>query len=152
MRMCGYGLPGYGAHRRRGRWRRGRGCRVRDVCWQKRDDRRLYRLGCSHDYVNLDRVSDRVAPHPASAMSLSHSQVEAGRPPLLAPALLTVLQALHGSLPPFSPSVPTGLLPYLAFVLLAATFGLAFYFSTSVPAHCSAVRHHPLTCLLCSSS
>ncbi|EIN13272.1 hypothetical protein PUNSTDRAFT_128959 [Punctularia strigosozonata HHB-11173 SS5] len=47
-------------------------------------------------------------------MSLTHSQVE----------------ALHRGLPPFSPSVPTELLPYLAFVLLAATFGLAFYFST----------------------
>ena len=43
------------------------------------------------------------------------------------------LQALHKSTPAFSPTIPTALLPYLAFFLLAATFGLAFYFSTYVP-------------------
>ncbi|KAI0063050.1 hypothetical protein BV25DRAFT_1915384 [Artomyces pyxidatus] len=37
---------------------------------------------------------------------------------------------LHKSLPPFSPLVPVALLPYIAFLLLTATFGLAFYFST----------------------
>lgn len=43
-------------------------------------------------------------------------------------------QTLHASLPSFAPLVPVALLPYLAFVLLTATFTLAFYFSTSVPA------------------
>ncbi|KAH9920343.1 uncharacterized protein B0H18DRAFT_881225, partial [Fomitopsis serialis] len=32
--------------------------------------------------------------------------------------------------PSVCPSVPVGLLPYLAFVLLTATFVLAFYYST----------------------
>ncbi|KIY61743.1 hypothetical protein CYLTODRAFT_433506 [Cylindrobasidium torrendii FP15055 ss-10] len=40
------------------------------------------------------------------------------------------LKALHASLPPFSPIVPTSLLPTLALVLLFATFVLGFYFST----------------------
>ncbi|KAI0638893.1 hypothetical protein C8Q77DRAFT_1213628 [Trametes polyzona] len=40
------------------------------------------------------------------------------------------VQALHKATPPFAPYIPTGLLPYIAFVLLGATFGLAFYFST----------------------
>ncbi|KAA1468299.1 hypothetical protein DENSPDRAFT_833543 [Dentipellis sp. KUC8613] len=40
------------------------------------------------------------------------------------------IKHLHRTLPTFSPYVPIGLLPYLAFVLLTATFGLAFYFST----------------------
>ncbi|PFH48203.1 hypothetical protein AMATHDRAFT_150366 [Amanita thiersii Skay4041] len=40
------------------------------------------------------------------------------------------LKALHASLPPFSPSVPVALLPYLAFLLLGLTFALAFYSST----------------------
>ncbi|KAI0668600.1 hypothetical protein C8Q78DRAFT_1045098 [Trametes maxima] len=40
------------------------------------------------------------------------------------------IQALHKSAPAFSPFVPVALLPYLAFILLGATFALAFYFST----------------------
>ncbi|EJF58840.1 hypothetical protein BD309DRAFT_988919 [Dichomitus squalens] len=40
------------------------------------------------------------------------------------------IQSLHKSTPAFSPTIPTFLLPYLAFLLLAATFALAFYFST----------------------
>lgn len=40
-------------------------------------------------------------------------------------------QSLHKNISSFSPYIPVGLLPYLAFVLLTATFGLAFYFSTS---------------------
>ncbi|KAH7884095.1 hypothetical protein F5I97DRAFT_1938696 [Phlebopus sp. FC_14] len=40
------------------------------------------------------------------------------------------IQALHKSLPPFSPYVSASLLPYIAFVLLTSTFVLAFYFST----------------------
>ncbi|KAI8983285.1 hypothetical protein BD414DRAFT_490456 [Trametes punicea] len=40
------------------------------------------------------------------------------------------VQALHKSTPPFSPYVPVALLPYFAFLLLGATFALAFYFST----------------------
>lgn len=42
------------------------------------------------------------------------------------------LQELHQTLPPFQPIIPVSLLPYLAFILLTLTFGLAFYFSTSV--------------------
>jgi hypothetical protein len=45
---------------------------------------------------------------------------------------LTVSQALHKSLPAFSPYIPVALLPYVALVLLAATFALTFYFSTFV--------------------
>ena len=41
-------------------------------------------------------------------------------------------QALHKSAPAFAPAIPVSLLPYLAFFLLVATFGLAFYFSTYV--------------------
>jgi len=37
---------------------------------------------------------------------------------------------LHKTVPAFSPYVPVGLLSYLAFLLLTATFGLAFYFTT----------------------
>ncbi|KAF9235851.1 hypothetical protein BU15DRAFT_77573 [Melanogaster broomeanus] len=40
------------------------------------------------------------------------------------------IQALHKSLPPFSPYVSASLLPYIALVLLVSTFALAFYFST----------------------
>ncbi|PCH33155.1 hypothetical protein WOLCODRAFT_159867 [Wolfiporia cocos MD-104 SS10] len=40
------------------------------------------------------------------------------------------IQALHRTLPSFAPHVSVGLLPYLAFILLGATFVLAFYFST----------------------
>ncbi|KAI0641082.1 hypothetical protein C8Q79DRAFT_1014507 [Trametes meyenii] len=47
--------------------------------------------------------------------------------------------ALHKSTPAFSPLVPVALLPYLAFILLSATFVLTFYFSTlpkeKIPAH-----------------
>ncbi|KAK7688025.1 hypothetical protein QCA50_008395 [Cerrena zonata] len=40
------------------------------------------------------------------------------------------IQALHKAIPPFSPYIAVGLLPYIAFFLLVATFGLTFYFST----------------------
>ncbi|OCH94211.1 hypothetical protein OBBRIDRAFT_789548 [Obba rivulosa] len=40
------------------------------------------------------------------------------------------IQALHKASPAFSPYIPVGLLPYLAFLLLSSTFALAFYFST----------------------
>ncbi|KAH9949465.1 hypothetical protein B0H21DRAFT_114089 [Amylocystis lapponica] len=39
-------------------------------------------------------------------------------------------QALYTTVPSFAPLFPVGLLPYLAFALLTATFALAFYFST----------------------
>ncbi|KAI0358867.1 hypothetical protein OH77DRAFT_1493860 [Trametes cingulata] len=42
----------------------------------------------------------------------------------------SAVQALHRSAPSFSPYIPVGLLPYIAFLLLGATFALAFYFST----------------------
>ena len=41
-------------------------------------------------------------------------------------------QAIHDAATPFSPLIPTSLLPYIAFILLTATFGLGFYFTTSV--------------------
>jgi len=44
------------------------------------------------------------------------------------------LKALHYSLPPFAPVIPTNLLPYLTAGLLIPTFALAFYFST-IPKH-----------------
>ncbi|KAG8688398.1 hypothetical protein FRC11_005477, partial [Ceratobasidium sp. 423] len=40
------------------------------------------------------------------------------------------IKALHESLPAFAPLIPTGALPYIAFVLLTSTFALGFYFST----------------------
>ncbi|EAU93240.1 hypothetical protein CC1G_11222 [Coprinopsis cinerea okayama7 len=39
-------------------------------------------------------------------------------------------KALHNAHPPFSPLIPVSLLPWLALILLAATFSLTFYFST----------------------
>ncbi|EMD41500.1 hypothetical protein CERSUDRAFT_90065 [Gelatoporia subvermispora B] len=44
------------------------------------------------------------------------------------------IEVLHKAVPAFSPYIPVGLLPYIAFILLSATFALGFYFSTSVPA------------------
>src|SRR6266702_4994749 len=41
-------------------------------------------------------------------------------------------QHLHKVAPAFSPYVPVGFLSYFAFVLLTATFGIAFYFTTYV--------------------
>ncbi|KAF9015907.1 hypothetical protein BDZ89DRAFT_1141165 [Hymenopellis radicata] len=40
------------------------------------------------------------------------------------------VKALHASLPPFAPLISVALLPYLALILLSATFALTFYFST----------------------
>ncbi|KAI0762469.1 hypothetical protein C8Q74DRAFT_1318930 [Fomes fomentarius] len=40
------------------------------------------------------------------------------------------IQALHRSTSAFSPAIPVSLLPYIAFILLGATFALGFYFST----------------------
>ncbi|KAK0506470.1 hypothetical protein EDD18DRAFT_1342779 [Armillaria luteobubalina] len=37
---------------------------------------------------------------------------------------------LYSTLPAFEPLIPVSLLPYIALVLLSATFTLAFYFST----------------------
>jgi hypothetical protein len=42
------------------------------------------------------------------------------------------IQHLHQIVPAFTPYVPVGILSYLAFILLTATFGLAFYFTTYV--------------------
>jgi uncharacterized membrane protein len=42
------------------------------------------------------------------------------------------VQHLHKIVPAFTPYLPVGILSYLAFVLLTATFGLAFYFTTYV--------------------
>ncbi|KAG8220696.1 hypothetical protein J3R82DRAFT_2989 [Butyriboletus roseoflavus] len=53
------------------------------------------------------------------------------------------VQALHKSLPSFTPYVSASLLPHIALVLLVSTFALAFYFSTlpkdSVPIREAAV-------------
>ncbi|KIY45813.1 hypothetical protein FISHEDRAFT_76356 [Fistulina hepatica ATCC 64428] len=56
------------------------------------------------------------------------------------------LATLHRTSPPFSPIVPVGLLPYLAFVLLGATFLLAFY-STVVLKSSLAAREFPSAAL-----
>lgn len=45
-------------------------------------------------------------------------------------AAYDAIKQLHQSLPAFSPYIAVGLLPYIAFFLLTATFALAFYFST----------------------
>ncbi|KAF8266630.1 hypothetical protein EI94DRAFT_1732553 [Lactarius quietus] len=45
-------------------------------------------------------------------------------------ATYATVKHLHKVAPAFSPYVPVGLLSYLAFILLTATFGLAFYFTT----------------------
>ncbi|KIM39159.1 hypothetical protein M413DRAFT_58352, partial [Hebeloma cylindrosporum] len=58
------------------------------------------------------------------------------------------LQALHHSLPAFSPIVPTALLPFVAALFLVPTFILAFYFST-LPKDKFALRE-PLVALLAS--
>jgi uncharacterized membrane protein len=47
-------------------------------------------------------------------------------------SLSDCIQHLHQILPAFAPYVPVGILSYLAFILLTATFGLAFYFTTYV--------------------
>ncbi|KDQ30237.1 hypothetical protein PLEOSDRAFT_1101239 [Pleurotus ostreatus PC15] len=49
------------------------------------------------------------------------------------------LQALHRSLPPFAPAIPVAALPFLALVLLSATFALTFYFTT-LPKHTLPLR------------
>ena len=46
--------------------------------------------------------------------------------------LFDCVQDLHKIVPAFTPYVPVGILSYLAFILLTATFGLAFYFTTYV--------------------
>ncbi|KAI5118511.1 hypothetical protein M0805_007680 [Coniferiporia weirii] len=46
------------------------------------------------------------------------------------PQTYSSIQTLHKALPAFAPYLSDALLPYLAFLLLAATFTLAFYFST----------------------
>ncbi|TFY77751.1 hypothetical protein EWM64_g6260 [Hericium alpestre] len=45
-------------------------------------------------------------------------------------SIITYDAHLYKTLPAFSPYVHTSLIPALAFVLLAATFVLTFYFST----------------------
>jgi Oligosaccharyltransferase subunit 5 len=58
--------------------------------------------------------------------------------------LTTFAKALHYSLPPFAPVIPTNLLPYLTGALLIPTFALAFYFSTYVPPLISESHSHIL--------
>ncbi|PVF96271.1 hypothetical protein CPB86DRAFT_807824 [Serendipita vermifera] len=54
------------------------------------------------------------------------------------PSAYSSIQALHASLPPFSPIIPTSLIPFIAWSLLLSSFGLGFYFTTlpksSIPA------------------
>ena len=40
------------------------------------------------------------------------------------------MQALHSSLPSFSPTIPTSVLPYIALVFLSIFFALTFTFTT----------------------
>ncbi|KAF8150389.1 hypothetical protein K438DRAFT_1624404, partial [Mycena galopus ATCC 62051] len=54
--------------------------------------------------------------------------------------------SLYKTSPAFSPLVPVGLLPYIAFVLLFLTFTLAFYVST-VPKQTIPVRELGITSL-----
>jgi len=42
----------------------------------------------------------------------------------------SLIKERHASLPAFQPTIPTFLLPYLAFALLTSAFLLTFYFST----------------------
>ncbi|KAJ7859489.1 hypothetical protein B0H14DRAFT_2746543 [Mycena olivaceomarginata] len=42
----------------------------------------------------------------------------------------SALKSLYTTSPAFTPLVPVGLLPYIAFILLFLTFTLAFYVST----------------------
>lgn len=77
---------------------------------------------CTTDDSNYDR-STGVRRNPRMFSPQSPSSF------LLSSALQ---QTLHKSLPAFSPYLPASLLPVLAFSLLAATFTLAFYFSTYV--------------------
>jgi len=51
----------------------------------------------------------------------------------------TEIQALHASLASFAPAISLNLLPYLAFILLTASFLLAFYFTT-LPKHALALQ------------
>ncbi|KAI0307395.1 hypothetical protein B0F90DRAFT_1615 [Multifurca ochricompacta] len=46
------------------------------------------------------------------------------------PTTYAAVKHFHKVVPAFTPYVPVGLLSYLAFILLTATFGLAFYFTT----------------------
>ncbi|EGN92720.1 hypothetical protein SERLA73DRAFT_127311 [Serpula lacrymans var. lacrymans S7.3] len=45
-------------------------------------------------------------------------------------ATYETFQALHKTLPSFSPYVAAPFLPYIALAFLSSTFALAFYFST----------------------
>jgi hypothetical protein len=54
------------------------------------------------------------------------------RPSMCSFNLSERIQHLHKTVPAFTPYVPAGVLSYLAFILLTATFGLAFYFTTYV--------------------
>ena len=66
-------------------------------------------------------------------MTSDYATVKVCHRPLLASSYSHLfIQALHQSLPPFSPIVSVELLPYLAIILLVSTFALAFYFSTYV--------------------
>jgi hypothetical protein len=61
---------------------------------------------------------------------------------LLLSSLSDGIQHVHKIVPAFTPYVPVGVLAYLAFILLTATFGLAFYFTTYVIVM-SIFYHHP---------
>ena len=70
---------------------------------------------------------DTSLAQPSTTMDYDSIKV---RFPILSVSLPHLPQVLHAALPPFAPSVPVALLPYLAFLLLSLTFVLAFYFST----------------------
>jgi hypothetical protein len=70
----------------------------------------------------------------ASPRYLHHARLE-GRPLLILLLILLPSALFLGSSPqsaPLCPLIPVSLLPFLALVLLAATFALAFYFTTYV--------------------
>lgn len=71
-------------------------------------------------------VTDTSAPH-NHYVRLFRSQGKYGVPGY---TLTDQHQSLYTTSPAFTPLVPVGLLPYIAFILLFLTFTLAFYVST----------------------
>ena len=97
---------------------------------------RLRQVGSRLSSVNTERFNltetcpQRVLTFRVMAETYDSIQVKVYA--VILACTLTLPQKLHQSLPPFAPYISAALLPYLAFVLLIATFALGFYFSTYV--------------------
>ncbi|KAH7103179.1 hypothetical protein BKA62DRAFT_616584 [Auriculariales sp. MPI-PUGE-AT-0066] len=76
---------------------------------------------CRPQLSHLPRLSLCRRPNTGPSRSALHSSLNH--------ALTQWAQAIHESATPFSPIIPTAALPYIALVLLTATFGLGFYFT-----------------------